>query len=324
MKHHFGEMLDREGDYWTVVPNRERYAYSIGELPSHSEEITIVTIGKHDPNWERVLTFPNLQEVTLHEPTKEQLEALSELTEITRLRITHARPKTLEFLSSLVNVEELVLEYVSGFSDLSPLQTLTSLKSLHLENLRKVSDFSGLEGLHSLRYLNISGTLDWKQPIAHFEFLRGLPNLELLSFWQVITKADYPALLPLTSLKKLKKIKLANNVFAADEYALLTVALPHVNGANWEAFTKRFNSYMPLPKDDIRFHLDESVLKEKHPEVRIQYKGIREIGDPKDAWFEFTGKSAGRTKTTSPNCKAKCDDYWAKFEAMKTNASKLL
>jgi len=272
MKHHFGDMLDREGDYWTVVPNRERYEYSIGELPPHSKEITIVTVSKHDENWERILTFPNLQEVTLHEPSKEQLEALSQLTEIKRLRITHVRPKTIEFISALKNVEELVLEYVSGFSDLLPLQKLTSLKSLHLENLRKVKDFSGLDGLSSLRYLMISGTFDWKQPIEHFEFLRGLPNLEALSFWQVITRADYPALLPITTLSKLKKINVANNIFSANEYALLTVAMPHVEGAAWEPCIKRFYSYIPLPKDDIRYHLDENTLKEKHPEVLIRYR----------------------------------------------------
>ena len=30
MRHHFGDMLDREGGYWTTIPNRERYAYRIG------------------------------------------------------------------------------------------------------------------------------------------------------------------------------------------------------------------------------------------------------------------------------------------------------
>ena len=63
MKHHFGDMLDREGGYWTTVPNRERYAYRIGDLPVGSKEVTIVTIGKDDANWSRVLTLPNLEEL---------------------------------------------------------------------------------------------------------------------------------------------------------------------------------------------------------------------------------------------------------------------
>lgn len=27
MKHHFGDFLDRTGDYWTTIPNRERFAF---------------------------------------------------------------------------------------------------------------------------------------------------------------------------------------------------------------------------------------------------------------------------------------------------------
>lgn len=324
MKHHFGDMLDREGDYWTTLPNRQRFAYSIGDLPSNCKEITIVTISKHDQKWERIFTFPNLQEITLHEPSKEQLESISRLNAIKRLRITHARPKNIEFISSLVNVEELILEYVSGFSDLSPLQNLRSLKSLHLENLRKVRDFSGLKGIDSLRYLRIDGTFDWKQPIDSFEFLRGLPNLEVLSFGNVITKAKYPALISVASLNKLIKLRVANNIFTANEYALLTVALPHVNGAVWEPFVKRYYSYIPLPKDDIRYHLDEHILKEKHPEVLVRYTGIKEIGNPNDAWYEFTGKSAGRTKCTSANCEQKCAEYSLLFATMKKDALKLL
>jgi len=109
MKHHFGDFLDRDGDYWTVIPNRERYAYSIGEIPPGSKEITIITIGKDDGNWKRIFTLPNVVELTLHEPSKEQLDDISQLVNIKRLRITHARPKNIEFIATLVNVEELVL-----------------------------------------------------------------------------------------------------------------------------------------------------------------------------------------------------------------------
>jgi len=73
MKHHFGDMIDRDGDYWTIIPNRERYAYFVGDVPPGSKEITIVTVSKDDDKWETILSLPNLEELTLHEPTKEQL-----------------------------------------------------------------------------------------------------------------------------------------------------------------------------------------------------------------------------------------------------------
>src|SRR5580765_7300814 len=98
MRHHFGDLLNREEGYWTVVPNRERYAYRIGDVPVGSPEITIVTIGKDDEHWERALTLPNLEELTLHEPTHEQLLAVEALWSLKRLRVTHARPKTIDFI----------------------------------------------------------------------------------------------------------------------------------------------------------------------------------------------------------------------------------
>lgn len=283
MKHHFGDFLDREGDYWTVVPNRERYAYRIGSVPAGDEQVTIATISSDDSLWRNVFTFPNLEELTLHSPTHEQLQAITKLSGLKRLRITHARPREITFISPLSQIEELVLEYVSGFSDLSPLRSLPKLKSLHLENLRRVTDFRGLSGLACLRYLGIDGTLDWKQPIADFEFLRGLPNLEVLSFGQIINKTPYPALLPALALKKLKRLTLPWNMLAAEEYALLEVGLQHVEGANWGPYT-RFES------------------------------------SPGDEWFEFTGKGAGRVKCGHSNAEQKCAEYTVKYENMKAEA----
>ena len=33
MRHHFADFLDRDGGYWTMVPNRERYAHGIDDMP---------------------------------------------------------------------------------------------------------------------------------------------------------------------------------------------------------------------------------------------------------------------------------------------------
>ncbi len=284
MKHHFADFLDRDGNYWTIVPNRKRYS---SELSSADGETKILTLYGSDNDYERVKDLPGLEELTLHEPSKKQLSFLSELTQLRRLRISHARPRDLGFIEPLVNVEQLVLEYVSGFSELSPLSGLSKLRALHTENLRKVTDFAGLSGLDSLRFLSVYGTLDWKQPVADFEFIRGIPNLEILSMWQVINKTAFPATLPVLSLKRLKRIKMAWNVLSTEEYALLEAGLPHVSGADWGPYTE--------------FKRAEG-----------------------DVWFEFTGKGAGATKFGSKNAETRCAQFAEKYTQMKDRAAQLI
>lgn len=324
MKHHFADLLDREGGYWTIVPNRERYDYALGDVPAGSKDIKIVTVGRDDSHWGRIFTLPNLEELTLHEPSAEQLQSVSRLWTLKRLRITHARPKNIDFIGKLVNLEELVLEYVSGFSDLSPLQSLVKLKSLHIENLRQVSSFNGLAGLNNLKYLKIDGTLDWKQPIENFEFLKGLPNLEVLRFGQVINKSPFPALLPALSLKHLKQLFVARSMLASNEYALLQTGLPNIKGTQWAPCDIYTYRTLALPQDDIRARLPDEVIKANHPEITIYYDGSRMLKDPDSQWFEFLGKKAGRVKCSAANAQQKCNAFIEKFEFMKKEAQKII
>lgn len=306
MKHHFGDALDRSAGHWNLVPNAQRYAHHIDKLPKDASGVRIVTIGKDDQTWRRAADLPALEEVTLHEPSQEQLSFVSDLGQITRLRITHARPKSIEFLAPLKKLEELVLEYVSGFSDLGPVSSLPNIRALHLENLRRVSDFGGLSGAKNLRHLTIDGTLDWKQPITGFGFASGLPSLEVLRLLKVITKAQYPATLPLVSLRKLKVLQAHHRVFARREYALLEEGLSEVQGADWGPYVRFAYSMMSLPPGDPRRLLSDEELAANHPEVR-NYRALgRVIPDPKDEWFEFTGKGEGRIKCTSAKAEAKC------------------
>jgi hypothetical protein len=324
MRHHFGDLLDRDGGYWTTLPNRERHAYRIGDVPAGSKQVTIVTIGRDDVNWSRALTLPNLEELALHEPTVEQLGAIGELHLLKRLRITHAHPRTIEFIQSLVGLEELVLEYVSGFSDLSPLQCLKRLRALHLENLRRVANFGGLSGVDSLKYLAIYGTLDWKQPIEDFEFLRGLPSLEVLAFWQVITKKVYPAMLPALSLKNLKKLRLPGSYLPVQEYALLEEGIKDVEGATWKPYKTHADRRIELDPCDIRAHLPVEVIRAEYPEVMVDYEGKRTIEDPASLWFEFTGKGERRVKCGTAKSEARCREYAERYEEMKQAARVLI
>jgi hypothetical protein len=271
MKHHFGDFLDRTADYWTTIPNRDRYAFVANFKISKKDEVKILTISKSQDkeHWEQVFDCPNLEELTLHDPSKEQIQAIRTLTNLKRLRVTFFRGVDIEFIGDLINLEELILEYVSGFSDLTPLLKLTKLKSLLCENLRRVSNFDGLKGLKSLRYLQIEGTFDWSQPIENFNFLEGVENLEVLALGSITNKSEFPALLPILKLKNLKKFMAGMSTLTTKEFAFLEVAIPNTyrcsfgNGKLEKYFIKENKWVYFLGKGTRSIDFTESKSKEK-------------------------------------------------------------
>lgn len=275
MKHHFADILDRKGDYWTIVPNIERYAYSANKQITDKDSVKIITVTKHDKCWEQIFDLKNLEELTLHEPSNEQVGLIAGLDKLSRLRITHLRTENIKFITQFQNLEELVFEYVSGFSDLSPLTNLKKLKSLHLENLRRVTNFDGLRGLENLKYLHIDGTLDWKQPVENFNFLEGLPNLEVFSLGFITNKSDFPAFLSILKLIKLKRIKIGRATLNTKEYAFLETALPNVEGSSWDLCWEYNDWFEFLGKGAGRVKSNNPNVKEKCEEFIKKYEEIK-------------------------------------------------
>lgn len=236
MKHHYADFLDRTGDTWTLTPNAQRWSCHVDDLVDVPDDIERLMVTAGDRNWERMLQLPLLRELTLHEPSQAQLASLAQLPQLTALRISHARPKTLAMLEGMQALRELVLEYVSGFNDLSPVGRLPALSALHLENLRRVSDFSGLAGAPALRNLAVMGTLDWNQPVADPGFLAQLPALEAVS----ITWFRSPLVsgLPgaLMRVPKLRKVHFSMSELPLEDFARIQAWLPNVEGAVREPF----------------------------------------------------------------------------------------
>ncbi|WP_313437933.1 hypothetical protein [Stenotrophomonas sp.] len=236
MKHHYADFLDRTGDTWTLTPNAQRWSCHVDDLVDVPDDIERLMVTAGDRNWERMLQLPLLRELTLHEPSQAQLASLAQLPQLTALRISHARPKMLAMLEGMQALRELVLEYVSGFNDLSPVGRLPALSALHLENLRRVSDFSGLAGAPALRNLAVMGTLDWNQPVADPGFLAKLPALEAVS----ITWFRSPLVsgLPgaLLRVPKLRKVHFSMSELPLEDFARIQAWLPNVEGAVREPF----------------------------------------------------------------------------------------
>ena len=271
MKFHWADFLHREGGHWQMTPNDERGKYYTDDCATLDPDTKIVTVTRDTKNLGALAGLDGLEELTLHETNQGQIDALADFGQITRLRITHARPKTLAALAQLPNVRELVLEYVSGFSDLSPVAAMPALSSLYIENLRAVRDFSPLGRLVKLKYLAIHGTFDLQQPIDSVEFVKHLTSLDFLS---LAARLDDPeSAKALVAIGDHCEFNFIGNLLPLEIFAYLEA---HCANAK---FTPAEYWYLSratwLPDDDPRARLSDEVINAEHPEVIICDDGRR-------------------------------------------------
>ena len=313
MKHHFGDWLNRDRDYWSIIPNKERWAYRFADLSDAPTESSILTITKQDLNWERIFEFEYLSELTLHEASKQQLEAVKKLKHLTALRISHARPKTLEFILGQNNLEELVLEYVSGFEDLSPLTELPKLTALHMENLRRVRDFNGLSGCKELKCLSIYGTLDWKQPIESLDFLKKLPKLEYLDCGFINFLSNFPVFEPLASMKKIDEIRLGLSATSLENFAYLEAKFPNIKGAKRLPYRIIEGRDRKINTIDIRGRMPLEEFK-AIPGAFLSDEGERFIYETPQLYL--LGKGTRYYSGPIEKVMRRCDEHKAKYDKL--------
>ena len=111
--------------------------------------------------------------------------------------------------------------------------------------------------------MHIDETLDWNQPIENFEFIKGLPNLKVFSLGFKVNKTEFPAFLPLLHLKKLKKLKIVRDTFKTNKFAFLQIALPKVEGCDWDLFWDMGDKFTFLVKRAGLVYKTNPVLTEK-------------------------------------------------------------
>lgn len=313
MKHHFADLLDRAEGVWTITPNAQRWACHSEDVADVPDDATRLTLTRRDRHWTRVLQLTQLRELTLHEPDAAQLQALAQLPQLTALRISHARPTTLAMLEGMTGLRELVLEYVSGVADLSPLGRLPALQALHLENLRRVSDFAGLGGSRTLRDLAIVGTLDWDQPVQDLGFLATLPSLERLRLTWFRAPKTFPVLGALQGLAQLRTLELGMNALPLEDFAWIEANLPHVEGALRPAAVPTDGNNRELPARDPRAALPLAAFYQL-PDVFVGHQGKRYESAQYDALLLGKGE---RMATGKPDTvRARCEQHRQRYRAL--------
>lgn len=310
MKHHWDDWLDRESGLFQFSENLQRGTHNFADLEEIPKTLTKLTVTSETKNWERLSQFALMEELTLHGPTDPQFQLLETLPWLKRLRISFFSPTNLKPLRGLHVLEELVLEYVSKFEDLSVLAGLPSLRAVHLENLRRVHDFSVLSG-SAIRTLTIIGTMDWEQPIDNLDFLAEMPRLERFRSWCSRIGGEAPVLAGL-SKSKVSYFSLRENAVPLVDFAWLVAKRPDLHGSI---------PYVAEEWIDDHYRPEVHAKKETTPGMSAEEK--KRIKDHNTMtryyWPEvvFLGKGERRVKSCDPEERVRLiRAHEAKFESM--------
>lgn len=308
------DLLDRSMGHWQISPNIDRWQYHFEDLNDAPLSSTRVSLTKETRNWSKIAEFADLTELTLDRPDKRQIEMLSKLPHLKRLRISHTRSKKLDGIEELTELEELVLEYASGIERLDIIGALPNLAAIHLENLRNVRDFSGLGNLETLRYLGITGTLDRKQTIRSFEFLRKFQRLETLRLTGLNVLSNGDQFSPFEHLTSLKKIYVASDVFELEFFAWFQAKFPHVEGAIRSPYDRYGGTRERVSAPDIYATMPEELVKKEAPGIEIDEDGSR--------WRSMNhgaillGKGERTVQGSKATVDAKCAAHSARYKTL--------
>lgn len=310
MKHHWADLLDNESGYFHFVENLHRGRHKYPDLAEVKEIAPVLIVTSMTKNWEMLSQFTQLEELTLHEPTVAQFEMLRELPWLKRLRVSFFGPESLEPMRALLGLEELVLEYVSKFDDLSPLAVLPNLRAVHFENLRRVHEFSGLNGAR-IRTLTIFGTTDWDQPIDSLDFLESLPQLERFRTGTGRIGGEFPILAGLAK-SKVSYFYLAPHGVSLQDFAWLVAKRPDLR----PCLPYVADEYIPdgyHPERNAKKDVLPGMTDAEKQEVATHNRMTRYYWP--EVWF--LGKGERKVKSCDPEDRQKrIRDFEARFERM--------
>jgi hypothetical protein len=214
-------------------------------------------------NISRLADFPSVEALWVGDVNERQFKEVLPLIDPLYLLFDGLRVADLARLGNLRRLNALEIRWNTKVTDISFLENLTGLRLLALSHCPKVHDLGPIAALKNLEILDLSGGMwstfrpDTLEPLRHLHKLRGL-SLKAIG-------VKDQSLAPIAGLEKLEELELSNQ-FPTEEYARLSVALPHIQcthfspyldfgaggDANQVMVTGKGKPVLSLPKDTAR------------------------------------------------------------------------
>lgn len=187
-------------------------------------------------NIQKMKYFSNLTKLWIETVNQNEFDTLMSLLNpnLKMLYIHEMRVKDLTHLGSLTHVEVLSLSWNTKATSLWDISQNTSLKSLLIKDFSKIHEIKALQNCTNLELLDLSGGQWNPLKIDSLESLRSLHNLKYLGLSNLSVQDQ--SLEPISHLKELREFAVSNQ-FPTEQYAMLSVALPHTQCDYFQSYT---------------------------------------------------------------------------------------
>jgi len=197
--------------------------------------VRLSILGK-SKNIDRLRDFPPIEAIWIGDVNQRQFDRILPLLDPLYLLFDGLRVADLTPLGRFQRLEALEIRWNTKTTDISFLEDLRKLRLLCLSHCPKVHDLGPIAGLSRLEILDLSGGMwstfrpDTLAPLSQLQNLRGLSLKSI--------RVGDASLAPVAKLRNLQELELSNQ-FPTEEYARLSVALPHIQ-------CKQFAPYLEL------------------------------------------------------------------------------
>lgn len=156
---------------------------------------------------EALTSLPNLTTLDLCYSTMFNKSALSELKSVKTFRFTCSDKSDMDFISGMVNLEDLYITNGGSIGTFDALAGLPNLTTLHLTDVdSRGVELNGLGNLKALRELELEG-----HNIGDLNFLAGLPQLTKLGMgYEISIDGDGSA--ALSNLRNLTELNISRSI----------------------------------------------------------------------------------------------------------------
>jgi hypothetical protein len=132
-------------------------------------------------------------------------DSLRQQTQLQKLHFKWGDYFDLTVLSGMKNLSTLELGGASALTSVEPLSKLSALRTLHIEGCRRLLDFGAIGELAQLEELVVWDGFNGPRLHANsLDFVRGLTNLNLLSFSPIVDSLDFSPVLQLQTVKRVR------------------------------------------------------------------------------------------------------------------------